>query len=128
MSLARLYAAARADVAKVVSGADWGLDINLSTPDGTHVVNVQGLNTNHTLLVDNDGNAVNSTSRHISIPESVLTELNYPVRNTAGDVAMRGHKAKVQDNNGVLQNYMISECRPNGTTGLLIFMLGLSNS
>ncbi|MBB6236495.1 hypothetical protein HDC90_001107 [Pedobacter sp. AK013] len=125
----RLLQAARRDLNKIVSSGGFEDDIILSTPDGTITVEVKGLTTGITERYDNEGNKVNSSKTHVSIPEETLLLLAYPVRSVkSGKVALLDHKVKVNDSNGNTQSFVITETNPNATTGLIICFLGRSET
>jgi hypothetical protein len=115
---------ARADAARIMSDKTNGfaVDITLVAPS-EETATVPGLHTKHHLDVDTDGAMVSSKNAHISIRESLLTDLDYPVRNANGDVALKNHKVTVKDSTGNDCTYLISESFPNETLGLLICTL-----
>lgn len=125
MSGAQL-AQARADMQQIATAGGFVVDINLTTPTDSLSVDVTGLGTGMFLNMDNEGNTVNASKFHISIPEKVLTDLTYPVRNGKGNVALIDHKVAVKDNTGTLRHYVINQCFPNSTLGLIVCILGKS--
>ena len=70
---------------------------------------------------------VNSESFHILIHEQVLIDGEYPVRSEkSGKVKMENHRVIFMDNNGVPHNFVVNEGYPNGTTGLIVCILGIA--
>lgn len=123
-----LLAAARQDMQTIATTGGFTADISLSTPDGSASASITGLSTGRwESYTDGQGNPVNSRSRHIAIPEQTLAGLNYPVRNAGGEVAMTNHRIVVKDVDGQERKYVISQCHPNETTGLLVCLLGRAN-
>ena len=103
----------------------WGETIVLTSSGASPLtVNVTGLSTKHNIGINSDGNLINTKNAHISISEKILTDLNYPVRNASGEVAMIGHKVSVKDSTGILKNYIIKENFPDETVGVIVFILG----
>ena len=119
-----LLAQARKDAALIASAGGFQDDINITTPSGSLSVDVTGLCSAHWISFDNDGNSVNASSSHVDIHEQILIDAGYTVRNASGKVALRDHKVKVKDVTGILRTYTVVECHPNGTTGLLVCILG----
>lgn len=115
---------AKADIAQITSNADtgFGVEMTLTSPEGD-IVTVTGLHSKIHLGVDTDGNMVNSKKAHISISESFLVAEYYPLRNDDGEVDMEGHKISVKDSTGVVKNYVIKQCFPNETVGLITCIL-----
>lgn len=119
-----LLARAKADYERITSDLNgFAAEITLTAPDNT-TVTVNGLHTKHHLSIDTDGNQVNTKNPHISISEKFLTDLEYPVRNSSGEVMMYGHKVLVADSTGNLCSYVIRETFPNETVGLIVCILG----
>lgn len=127
MSAGKILAQARIDAAKFTEAGGFQVDVALTTPDGNTTVNIQGTGCGRWVNYDNDGNTVNATKNSIRFAESTLKGLDYPVRSpNTGHVKLKGHKVSCLDNNGDLKNYFIEEVYPNGTTGLIVCMLGES--
>jgi len=124
MPTGKILAMARRDAQKFATSGGFQEDITLSTPDAAKIVQVTGFHTGVWMDYDNDGNKVNSDKFHIDIPEQALIDLDYPVRNAAGKVALKNHLVTVKDNTGTDREFVINESHPNGTLGLLICTLG----
>jgi hypothetical protein len=121
----KLLAQARLDAQKFVTSGGFEVDITLSTPDANTTIILTGLGTGRWVKFDNEGNSVNSAKNSITISEKTLNDLEYPVRSEkTGKVKLYGHKVSHLDSNGTPKNYVIEECYPNGSLGLIICILG----
>jgi len=114
----------KADIEQITGDAD-GMTRSLfmQAPTG-ETATITGLHTKHHLSVDTDGNNVNGKNAHISFSEKYLTDLSYPVRNSAGEVNLRDHKVTVLDSTGNDWTYSINEWYPDETIGLIVCILG----
>lgn len=65
-----------------------------------------------------------SKTARITVSELALNALNYPVRNNAGKVAMKGHRVTYTDISGEQAVYKVTEQYPNALTGLIRLQLG----
>ncbi len=124
MSAGKILAQARIDAAKFTDAGGFQVDVTLTTKDGSVSVTTTGTGSGRWVLFDNEGNGVNAGKNSVRFAESTLNAANYPVRNSNGKVAMRGHKVSYLDANGILQNYVIEEVFPNATLGLIICIMG----
>lgn len=124
MAAGKILAQARIDAAKFTEAGGFQVDVTLTTPDGSVSVDVTGTGSGRWIMFDNEGNGVNAGKNSIRFVESTLNGLGYPVRNSNGKVAIRKHKVNYLDSNGNLQTYLIEEVYPNGTTGLIICIMG----
>jgi hypothetical protein len=124
----KLLAAIRRDAQKFATAGGFEEDITLTNPGGTQTITLTGLATGRwQSYLDTDGKLVNSASYHISVPEKALTDLEYVVRSpTSGKVKLENHRVTVKDNTGVPRNYVVNECFPNSTTGLIVLILGIA--
>jgi hypothetical protein len=115
---------AKQDILEITSDADngFGKEITFTAPDNSEAT-VTGLHTKHHLGVDSDGNAINTKNAHIAVSESLLTDQNYPVRNSKGEVSLRNHIVSVSDSTGTVCTYKIKETYPNESTGLIVCIL-----
>lgn len=115
---------AKADIKQITGNSDeFGIELLFEAPT-SETATVIGLHTKHHLGVDTDGNRVNSKNAHISISEELLTELNYPVRDSSGEVNLKNHKVTAKDSTGNPATYVIREWYPNETIGLITCILG----
>lgn len=114
--------AARNDAKKILASGGFEEDITLSTPDGGLTISTKGLATKHHINFEMEG-PVNSKNAHICIDESDITDKNYIVRNSDGEVNLLSHKVQVSDNTGEIKKYLIKEHFPNETLGLIICVL-----
>lgn len=120
MATGRIIDQARKDARRFATAGGFEEDITLSTPDGSSEFLGKGLTTGHWINFDNSGNSVNTTSNHIDISETDLILAEYPYKNTkTGRVALTDHKVTVRG-----ETFVINECHPNSTTGLIICILG----
>ena len=121
----KLLLQARSDAIKFTTSGGFEEDILLKTKDGSMQLAVKGLSSGHTQTLDTDGSPINSESKHVSFPEIYLIQANYPYKSIrTGKIALSGHQVMVKDNTGFEANYVINECHPNATTGLIICILG----
>lgn len=116
---------ARQDWAQITGDLDgWGKALTFTTPDGSMTVTANGLHSKHHNGFDQQGVPVNAKLAHASISEHLLTSLGYVTRNARGEVALVDHKLSVTDSEGTMCSYMIRECKPSETFGVLVFILG----
>lgn len=121
-----LIAQAKADIEAITSNADeFGIIMVIMAPlPLTDTVTLVGLHTKHYLAMDTEGNWVNVKNAHISFSEKFLTDANYPVRNSKGEVALINHKIDVKDSTGIVKHYIILQSMPDETVGLIVCILG----
>lgn len=121
-----LHDTARADWQRITSSTSGpGIAMLFEAPGpATDTANVMGIKTKHHLAVDEMGRPVNVKTVHVSVSEKLFTDLAYPVRNTKGEVSMKGHKVTAKDSTGTNKIYVVRECQPDETLGVLLFTLG----
>ena len=126
--MGRLTEQARKDWQRITSSGGFEENITFKTPDSVVPaveVIVKGLATKHNLNVDTDGNAVSSKNVHITVSEALLVAAGYPVRNDENEVSLIDHKIDYADSTeSGLQNYVILECFPDETVGVITCILG----
>ena len=123
----RLTLQARKDWKRIIESGGFEEDIIFKTPDSFNTavqVTIQGLATKHNLNVDTDGNAVSGKNVHITVSEDTLVLAGYPVRNTSEEVSLIDHKVDYTDSSGVLKHYVVLECFPDETVGVITCILG----
>lgn len=120
MSLAR----AKADWKRLLNNGGFGVDVTLTPPNSITSTIVKAIAIKHHNSIGTDGLPINSKNVHVSIIESDLITLNYTVRNVAGEVSLRNHRASFADSNGNAKNYIIKETFPDETIGLITCILG----
>lgn len=124
----RLTLQARKDWQRITSSGGFEEDIIFQTPDSfasLATATVKGLATKHNLDVDTDGNAVSSKNVHITVSEALLVEAGYPVRNDENEVSLIDHKVQYSDSTETEgQNYVILQCFPDETVGVITCILG----
>jgi len=113
----------QADILKYTQDTgDFGVPIVLIAPNG-FTVTINGLHTLINLGVDTDGNIVNSRKATAAISEYSLVNAGYPVRDNKGSINMISHKVNVADSSGNVKNYMVQQCIPDETIGLITMTL-----
>ena len=117
---------ARKDAEKIISASGLEEDIKLRNPENTFEIDITGFASKHHLNFSTDGLPVNSQNAHVTISQSKLEELNYPFKNTDGEINLFQHKIFVSDSSGVVKNYVIEEQFPDETIGLISCILGNS--
>lgn len=118
-----LLAQAKADIEQITSNSnEWTSELSFVAPTGETAV-INGLHTKHHLAFDTDGRPVNSKNAHISFSESLLSNLEYPVRNDAGEVHLKNHMVTVKDSTGLDKNYLIAQWIPDETIGFIVCIL-----
>lgn len=117
---------ARRDTQDITENSDTGfaVEITLTAPTGEVAV-INGLHTKHHLAIDTDGNQVHSKNAHISFSEYSLDGLDYPLRNSKGEVDLTNHKVFVKDSTGLQKKYVIRERFPDETVGLIVCILAV---
>ena len=106
------------------SQGGFAVDLTLTSPANLTVY-IKGFATTHHLGIDpENGQAVNTKNAHVSFAESLLTDLNYPVRDANGDVSITGHKVSYKDSTGTLGHYRIDDAMPDETVGMIVCTLG----
>lgn len=114
---------AKEDIENITSDLDgFAVEMKLTAPTG-QIVDITGLHTKIHLGVNTEGEAVNSKKAHVSFSEKFLTDANYPVRNSSGEVSIIKHLVDVKDSTGEIKNYRIQEAYPDETIGLIVCIL-----
>jgi len=116
---------ARSDWNKIVSSRrDFGVEITIVNPATSETATFTGTHTKHWFRVDFESGAlVNSRNAHIAIPERELIAEYYPVRNAAGEVAIKCHIIYVKDSTGITKSYKIDQQFPDETVGVIVCLL-----
>ena len=117
---------AKLDVQDITSNLDgFGVTLTLTAPT-SETIDVVGLHTKHHLSLDFEtGRALNSTNAHCSFSETELIDLGFiSIRNSKGEVDLKGYKVDIKDSTGTLKNYVIKEWFPDETVGLIVCILG----
>lgn len=117
---------AKIDLINIINSSGFGIDCQFIPPIGDSVT-IKALFTSHNNSVSTDGIPMNAKNIHISICESDLTDLNYTVRNSTGEVSLRNHRIKCADSTGTTKDFVIKETMPDETLGLIVCILGLYN-
>lgn len=121
----KLLQAARLDALKFISKGGFEEDIVLIHPSGAPSLNIKGLHSKHWISFDTNGSQINSKNAHILISENVLIDLLYPVRNLkTGNIDLKNHRITVKDATLIEKEYIINECYPSETFGLIVCILG----
>lgn len=101
----------------------WGAAIVLSNLEGTSC-NIKGTRSKHHLGVDSLGNSINTKNAHVTFHEKQVIDAGFNIRNSEGDVAIKGYRVDVADSSGTIGYYVIKEFFPSETTGLIVCTLG----
>ena len=112
---------AKRDTQKIIQGG-FGVDINLSTPDGLTSIDLVGLGTKHSIGLDLEGRMVSTKNAHVTLPESVLITESYPYR-IDNEVNLEGHKVSFKDSTDLVKTYVIREWFPDETVGCIMCIL-----
>lgn len=100
----------------------FGISIDFEAPS-LETATVVGLATKHNIGVDTEGNLINTKNAHISVSEKLLTDTGYPVRNTSGEVDLKGHRIDYIDSTGASKKYVIQQSFPDETVGMIVCIL-----
>lgn len=122
----RLTLQARKDWKRIIESGGFEEEIIFKTPDSFITASeaiIQGLATKHNLNVDTDGNAVSAKNVHITVSEDALILAGYPVR-VNEEVSLIDHKVDYVDSTGILKNYVVLQCFPDETVGVITCILG----
>lgn len=109
------------DVSRITSNLNgFGISIVLTAPNGQMAI-IGGRHAKHHLGIDTEGNLISSKTAYISFSEPILLDINsnYPLRNNAGEVDLKGHKIDVKDSTGIIKNYVMQKWLPDETMGLI---------
>lgn len=121
----KLLQAARRDAAKIISSGGFEEDITISNLSQTKSLNIKGLHSKHWISFDTDGSQVNSKNAHVLIDEQILNENGYDTRNArTGNIDLKNHRISVKDSTLMVKEYIIVECYPSETFGLIVCILG----
>lgn len=114
----------KADIAQITGNTDdFGTPLTFEAPSGDTAI-VNGLASRHHLSFDTDGNTVNGRNVHVSVSETNMIAAELMVRNSAGEVSIKNWKVSWTDATGTLKKYIIRECYPDDTIGLIVCILG----
>jgi hypothetical protein len=121
----KLLEAARKDALNFITSGGFEEDIILTHPSGSPVLNLKGLHSKHWIGFDSDGSQINSKNAHILISEKVLVDSLYVTRNLkTGNIDLLKHRITVKDSTLIEKEYVILECYPSETFGLIVCVLG----
>jgi len=85
---------------------------------------VNGIATRHHLGIDPDTRTlVGSANSQVTVAESLLNELGYTTRNTAGNCTLKDNFVKFALTDGVLHTFKIMEVYPDDSLGLTVCTL-----
>lgn len=117
---------ARRDIAAQSSNKNgWGVELIFLAPNN-ETATIAGIHTKHHLGVSEEGTIVNSKTAFVSFSEDVLKAANnnYPIRNSAGEVALKNHRVNVKDSTDTVKNYVINGWFPDEKLGYILLSLG----
>ena len=105
-----------------LSQSAFGLDLIITTPDGSQTATIQGIGTDIAYNMETDGQDASVRNVHIGFNEAVLLAANpaYPVRNADGLVDMHHHRVSFEDAQGIVRNYSIKQIYPDNTVGMIM--------
>lgn len=117
-----LYDQAIKDAQRFTSDAQgFGVTMTITAPT-SETVTFLGLTVKTNLGINTDGVAINSKRAVVSFSEKYLTDAGYPVR-AGGNVHIEGHRLDVKDSTGTVCAYVIQQCYPDETIGILTCIL-----
>lgn len=70
------------------------------------------------------GEQLSVKTARLMVSEKSLVDAEYPVRNSANKVALKGHRITYTDLSGQQATYIVAEQYPNNLTGLIVLQLG----
>lgn len=119
-----LWDQARRDVQRITTDlSDFAVPVLFIDPSGAFAL-VKAIAVKHHLGVNMDnGQPVNAKTARVTVAEAVLTATGYPVRNSAKEVSLSGHRVEWTDSAGNSCKYIISEWMPDETVGLILCQL-----
>jgi len=122
-----LFDLVKRDAKFFINKGGYQVDIEMITKDGSKTINITGWAVKVSGSFDSDGNQVNTKNVHITIDESILTSLGYPVRTNKKGIAevdLIQHKVNFKDSSGEVKNYIVRENIPDENLGLITLWLG----
>jgi len=123
-----LFDLVKRDAKFFINKGGYQVDIEMITKDGSKTINITGWAIKVSGSFDSDGNQVNTKNVHITIDESILTSLGYPVRTDKkggiSEVDLLHHKVNFKDSSGEVKNYLVRENIPDENLGLITLWLG----
>jgi hypothetical protein len=119
-----LFDLIKRDAKQIINSGGYQVNIELTTPDNTQVINITGWAVKHHISFDSDGNQVNTKTVRATIDEDVLKNLNYPFRNAKNEIRLISHKLSFADSSGEVKNYIVRENFPDENLGLISLLLG----
>lgn len=122
MSLAE----AKKDLVDIIEG-DFGVEITITNLSG-QTLSITGLASKHHIGINPDtGEPINTKNAHCSLSEKTLTDNGYAVRDSNGEISLKGHKISFKDSSDIVKQYRINETFPDETLGLIVCILGDQN-
>lgn len=110
---------AKKDLLQITSNLDeFAIAVTFIAPT-TETETINCLAIKHHLDFDNDGNSVSTKTARISFSEKLLTDLDYPTRNTSGEVNLMNHRVSWADSTGIVKHYVIKEWFADETLGFI---------
>jgi hypothetical protein len=118
-----LFERVKLDIKAITTNVnEFSTEVTFTAPNGdTATVNAQY--SDHSNSYDSEGMPITGKFTHVTISEDVLTELNYPTRNSAGLINMLNHTMAINYADGSVRNYIVSETRPDYTINLILLIL-----
>lgn len=114
---------ARRDLKRFLTDQNgWAVEVTVT--NGTDSVTLKGVFSNHHANVEGLNGPANSLKATITIPEKILQDNNYPVRNQEGEVEMENHLCTYTDSTGNSETHVIQQTFADQTLGNIVLILG----
>lgn len=114
---------AREDYQDITSNPnDFGVSATFTSPSGV-VVDCYVLHTKHKTAFDTEQERITHQTASISVAEKILTDADYPTRDSEGNVYLENHRVDVADSSLVVKKYIISEWYPDENIGGIVLIL-----
>ena len=121
--MGRILDLARADTRRIINSGGFEVAITLTPPTPATPLTINGLASKHWITIETDGIDANTKQTHISISEKDLTDNSYPVRDSNGQVSLKGHLVNYIDSTGIEKTNVITEYYPDETLGIIVCVL-----
>lgn len=115
---------AKAAIARItgnVNGA--GIAMTLIKPNAGASYDIVGLSTKHHLAIDQEGQLTSSMTASVSFSEVNTNASGLDIRNTKGEVDLKGYHVKLKDSTDVLKEYVIEKWFPDEKVALIVCLL-----
>jgi hypothetical protein len=96
----------------------------ITSVDGETTLDVKGLHTKHHTSYDEEGRVISTKQASISISEKQFITAEFTVRNSKGEVSMKGCVIEVADSTTSAKKYIVRENFADEALGLIVLILG----